>query len=145
MRKHSNVYTNTYLNGIGGTTLSASSVAPTCYGGNDGSATVMVSGGQAPYSYTWYDNIGQPISTNVSASNLSAGNYIVTVTDASGCSGNSTVVLNNPAAISLTLSTTQTSCGGSSGTATVSGIANGTAPYAYAWTDGQTTSTATGL
>ena len=49
----------------------------TCNGGNDGSNYVTAAGGTAPYTYLWDD--GQTTDT---AYNLSAGDYIVTVIDA---------------------------------------------------------------
>ncbi len=49
--------------------------------GNNGSAIANAFGGTTPYSYDW--NTGDD---GVVASGLSAGNYIVTVTDANGCS-----------------------------------------------------------
>lgn len=62
----------------------ASSENETC-AGNDGSAAVTVDGGTPPYTYLWHNSIGQTISTNSNVSNLAAGDYFVTVTDAQGC------------------------------------------------------------
>jgi len=53
----------------------------TCFQGNDGSATVEVNGGMPPYIYEW-NSI--PKQTTQTASNLVAGEYIVTVTDSIG-------------------------------------------------------------
>ncbi len=133
------------ISGQGGTSVNSNSSSPTCFGGANGSATAVVSGGQAPYTYIWYNSLNQPISSNVTATGLSAGTYVVSVTDANGCTGSSVSVLNNPAAITFSTSSTQSTCGGASGTATVSGITGGSGPYSYAWTNGQTASTATGL
>ncbi|MBI3502850.1 MAG: PKD domain-containing protein, partial [Bacteroidetes bacterium] len=140
-------YTQTLIvNGAGGTSVSTASViSPTCHGGSNGSATALVSGGQPPYNYTWYDNLNQIISTNVSAGNLSSGTYTIIVTDNNGCAGNTSVTLNNPAAITFSVSTTKASCGGTNGTASVSSIANGTSPYTYSWSTGQTTASASGF
>ncbi len=52
----------------------------TCYGSSDGSATVSISGGTAPYTYSWSPNGG----TAPAAAGLAAGTYTVTVTDANG-------------------------------------------------------------
>ena len=46
----------------------------------DGTAEAMVSGGTAPYTYSWSNG-----ETNSSLDNLCIGNYSVTVTDANGC------------------------------------------------------------
>jgi hypothetical protein len=52
-----------------------------CAGSANASATVTVTGGTTAYSYQW-----SPVSSNTNyASNLTAGNYTVTVTDAQGC------------------------------------------------------------
>ena len=63
-----------------------------CFGGNDGSATVSSSGGTPGYSYLW-DN-GQSTSL---ISKLTFGNYAVTVTDFKGCTAASSVVITQPA------------------------------------------------
>lgn len=62
--------------------LSASQTDVTCGGGNDGSATAIVAGGTAGYTYSWNTN---PVQTSSQATNLTEGNYTVTVTDANGC------------------------------------------------------------
>lgn len=50
-----------------------------CFGGNDGTATVQVTGGTMPYNYLWPNNAtSQTI-------NSQAGNYVMTVTDAHNC------------------------------------------------------------
>ena len=56
-------------------------INPTC-AGNDGSITVDLSGGTAPYTYLWSNS-----STSQQICNLASGTYTLTVTDANGCSG----------------------------------------------------------
>ncbi|WP_374676581.1 T9SS type A sorting domain-containing protein [Flavobacterium sp. NRK1] len=68
-----------------------------CNGGNDGSAEATVTGGTAPYSYSWSPSGGD----NATATGLIAGTYTVTVTDDHGCSSTSTVTINEPLAISI--------------------------------------------
>tara|TARA_Y100000356_G_scaffold29325_1_gene21274 strand:- start:10646 stop:15649 length:5004 start_codon:yes stop_codon:yes gene_type:complete len=68
--------------------VTATSTNETSVGANDGTATVLISGGLAPYNFTW--NNGQSLST---ITNLSAGSYTVNVTDANGCSAQATVTV----------------------------------------------------
>ena len=65
-------------------------------GNNDGSITVLPSGGNSPYSYAW--NVGGSLQT---ISNLPAGTYTVTVTDNSGCVKISSITLSSPNAIAV--------------------------------------------
>lgn len=54
----------------------------------DGSATATAAGGTAPYTYSWDDPSNQ---TTQTATGLTTGTYICTVTDANGCTTTSTV------------------------------------------------------
>lgn len=112
-----------------------------CFNGNDGSATVTPTGGNAPYSYSWTG--GQVTPTAV---DLVVGTYIVTVTDDNSCTVTSTAQVLQPEALSLSLSGTNALCnGGASGTATVL-PEGGTSPYSYLWNNNnQSSSTATNL
>ncbi len=59
----------------------ASQALPTLCGNATGSISLLVSGGTAPYTYLWSNQNPDEDQTN-----LPAGNYSVTVTDALGCS-----------------------------------------------------------
>ena len=122
-----------------GPALTTTLTDATCNGGSDGTATVTPTGGTAPYVYAWSD--GQTAST---ATGLAAGSYTVVVTDVNGCSSNSIVVIIEPSLIVATTTSTQPGCGASDGTSTVTAT-GGVSPYVYAWSDGQTAATATGL
>jgi len=112
-----------------------------CFGGNDGSASISITnGGTAPYSYLWSN--GQTTSI---ASGLSTGTYSCIITDANLCIDSASVNIIEPNEIISTTSSIDASCyddcdGSISITAT-----GGTPPYSYAWTNGQSTQTATGL
>jgi hypothetical protein len=124
--------------------VNTSSTEISCFGGNDGSATVTVSGGAAPFTYLWNT---VPAQTTATASGLTAGTYTVTVTDDEGCSATASVTINQPAQIGLTITKADVSCfGGNDGSATVT-VSGGTAPFTYLWNTvpAQTTATATGL
>ncbi len=111
-------------------TATTSKTDVSCNGGNDGSASVNVNGGTAPYSYSWSN--GSQTSTS---SNLSAGTYHVTITDANGCTLSKCVIIGEPTALTASISSTNVSCnGGNNGSATVT-ASGGTAPYSYSWTN----------
>ena len=118
------------------TTITATTNA-TCATG--GTATVSASGGIAPYTYLWSN--GQ---TNATATNLAAGTYTVTVTDATGCIKTATATVNQSQGPSVTAQVTvaATCTTGASATATATG---GGSPYTFLWSNGQTTATATNL
>jgi gliding motility-associated-like protein len=115
-----------------------------CYGGTNGSATAMPSGGTANYTYLWMP--GNYTAQNPST--LSAGNYIVSVTDAKGCFQTSQVSIVQPGAAltSSLIGVSNTSCFGSStGSATITGV-GGSPPYSYQWLpSGATSAIANGL
>ncbi|NDC07665.1 MAG: hypothetical protein EBZ86_10195, partial [Synechococcaceae bacterium WB9_2_069] len=94
---------------------SASSTNVTCNGLNNGTATVTAAGGTASYTYLW--NSG---ATTSSLTNLSPGNYSVTVTDANGCTANANVTITQPTLLTASASSTNVTCNGlNNGTATV--------------------------
>ena len=115
---------------------SALTVSPTftpvlCFGDATGSATVLASGGTAPYTYQW---ISIPGLTSNSATNLTAGTYAVVVTDAKGCTQQTSISVTQPSApLSGTLTVTDVACyGDATGSVTVN-MSGGTAPYSYTW------------
>ena len=122
-------------------TLTTSSTDATCSAA-DGTATVSnVSGATGATSYAWSD--GQ---TTQTATNLAAGTYTVDVTDANGCMSTASVIVGqNVIALSVTTSSTDATCTAANGTTTVSSVSGATGAISYAWSDGQTTQTATGL
>ncbi|HZL76593.1 MAG TPA: gliding motility-associated C-terminal domain-containing protein, partial [Bacteroidales bacterium] len=124
--------------------IGTSQVNVLCSGGNNGSATATVSGGIAPYTYSWNST---PVQTTATASGLTAGTYVVILTDANGCPSNASVTITQPSNFIVTTAKSDVLCnGGTTGTATAT-PAGGTAPYTYSWNSSpmQTTATATGL
>jgi hypothetical protein len=121
--------------------VTSSQTNVSCNGGSDGTGTVSVSGGTPGYTYSWAPSG----STSATATGLSLGSNICTITDANGCIITQSVIITEPAALSVTSTQTNVSCnGGSNGTATVN-VSGGTPGYTYLWSNGDTTATATGL
>jgi len=122
------------VNASGGLNLFTTASYETCIGSGDATATVIPSGGVAPYTFLWSD--GQ---TTQIATGLNAGVYGVTVTDASGCTGEATQEVElSPEGVWIMLNSTPADCGEDNGTAYV-GIMTGVPPYTIIWSNGDTT------
>jgi hypothetical protein len=116
--------------------VNATSVDVACYGDSTGSIDLTVTGGTAPFSFSW--NSGA--FTTEDLINIPSGSYSGVLTDANGCQDSGTVVISQPAAalsVSVVI-TNPTTCSGTNGTidATISG---GTPAYTYVWSNGPVT------
>ena len=113
----------------------------TMAGSNNGTASAVVTGGTAPYTYKW--NTG-PVT--MSLSNLAPGNYTVTVTDSNGCTKAQTGTVNSVAcSITGSVTATNVSCfGTANGTATVN-LTGTSGTVTYIWSNGGNTKTVTNL
>ena len=115
-----------------------------CYGESTGSAASVDTGGTTPYTYHWNTT---PPQTTVNATNLKAGSYNITVTDAHQCTATAATTINQPTALAYTQTQVNEQCfGDATGSATVN-ITGTTPPYTYSWntTPAQTTATASNL
>ncbi|HEX5001412.1 MAG TPA: T9SS type A sorting domain-containing protein [Bacteroidia bacterium] len=108
---------------------------------NDGAITTIPTGGTAPYNYLW-----NTFATTSSVTNLIAGTYIVTVTDANSCVRVRYVTVAALTPVNAVISPSASSCTGATGTLSAS-VSGGTPPYNYQWFSNpvQTTTSATGL
>lgn len=121
--------------------LSATSTNITCNSSCDGTATVAVSGGVAPFTYLWSNG-----STNDTITNLCPGTYLVQVTDASGCVSTAAVIITQPPSLAVSFAfITNESCPGSCNGTITAIVSGGTLPYGYNWSNTQTTAAATNL
>lgn len=117
----------------------------TCFGDTDGAARVAVSGGTGALVYSWNT---VPEQTTALATGLSAGLYIVTVTDENGCTVEDSVeIIAPPELIASIDSIHQITCFGESDGAVRVNAFGGTGVLSYSWdsTPEQTTALATGL
>jgi len=126
-------------------TISDSTQHVSCNDGEDGSITLIVSGGTvlpncSDYTYTWSNG-----ASGASTTGLTAGTYMVTVVDCNGCTTTDSYVINEPLELSCSISANEILCSETSdGTATVTAT-GGTAPYMYLWSSGEITPAISGL
>lgn len=104
-----------------------------CYGGNDASITLSITGGIAPYKIVW-----STLASGLFQDNLSAGDYLITVTDANNCVN--TLNVNIPEAPIFTINPVvkQISCFGMNDGSINLNLVGGIAPLTLVWNDGST-------
>lgn len=105
-----------------------------CFGLSDGAVSVTVTGGIEPYTYSWSNGV-----TSSNNPNISAGTYVVTITDDNACSFEYTYTVTQPALLQLSTTFQDVLCFGESTGSINLTVTGGTAPYVYAWSNGETT------
>lgn len=116
---------NITINEPAGMAVIINEVDVNCFGGNDGSASLTISGGAgAPYNIDW---------GGVDENNLSAGNFPVIVSDINNCSTTGTATINEPSEIQVTEITNNVSCFGFTDGNTSLQISGGITPYTEDW------------
>lgn len=119
-----------------------------CFGACDGSITISVTGGTGDYTFTWVDAGGIEVPGDLTATDLCAGTYTVTVTDELDCEVSATYTLVQPEELDIeVVGTVDILCSGEeTGVATVTS-SGGCPPYFYNWSHDPnlTTPVATGL
>jgi len=108
-----------------------------CNGASTGAVTVAATGGTSTYSYAW-TGPGAFTATGSVLTNLAAGTYTVTVTDAHNCSASLPVTITQPSALNLSSVVTRPTCPpgvttlGNNGAITLS-VSGGSPSYTYLW------------
>ena len=112
----------------------ASATPQTANGVDDGTATADPLGGTGPFTYEWSNG-----ETTQTIENLAPGDYIVTVTDANGCTAVQTTTVNAfNCVMTGDVSGTNISCNGlTDGTAEVN-LQGANNPVSYTWSNGET-------
>ena len=111
-------------------TVTTTQVNVACFGGTNGTATAIPAGGSGVYAYSWNT---VPVQTTITATGLTAGTYIVTITDGNNCTATGSVTITEPATAlsgSIVSQTNVSIPGGNDGSVVVSG-SGGTPPYQY--------------
>ena len=113
-----------------------------CHDASTGKINITVTGGTAPFDYVWKDNFNNVYDRNVGnvfndgdLSNVPAGIYELTVTDANNCVATFTTELTQPEDLVVDIQKTDLNCYNSNnGTIKVT-PSGGVAPYSYSWSD----------
>ncbi len=117
-------------------TFTLDSTNITCFGTNNGDATVSsITGGNPPnYTISWSTPPGGASNT---ITNLGPDTYIATVTDDSLCFGMDSITITEIPQMQIDTSSTLPSCGGDAdGTATVTVTGGGSGPFTHNWSTG---------
>ncbi|MBK8427427.1 MAG: hypothetical protein IPL27_16285 [Lewinellaceae bacterium] len=111
-------------------TLSTIPTQISCFGNNNGAIGLAVTGAFPPFTYNWSNG-----ATTESINNLQQGQYVVTVTDANGCTIARGQNIFQPAVLTATWHVLNPSCSTDVGSVSLV-VSGGTAPYAFSWTNG---------
>ncbi|NQY28592.1 MAG: T9SS type A sorting domain-containing protein, partial [Flavobacteriaceae bacterium] len=134
--------------------LECSSAPVSCFDVNNGSVSVVASGGNPPYQYNWVNSSNVSVGDGASVSSLGVGTYTVTVIGANGCSNTCEAIITQPSeALRSSTVVTDVTCNGLKDGAidlTVSGGTpfidkDGTKYYKYLWSTGAKTEDISGL
>ena len=108
----------------------------TCYGANNASITLTVTGGTAPYQANWSN-----LATGFFQNNLAAGSYTITITDANGCPKPITINIIEAPIFTINPVVTNISCFGANNGSINLNLIGGQAPVTLTWSDGSTSGT----
>jgi len=120
----------------------------TCFGGSNGAATVIGTGGTGILTYSWSPAVGTGGTgiTDTTATSLTAGSYLITVIDGLGCKGTTSDTIHQPALVTATAAVTNVNCNGQNNGQAVLTTTGGHPGYTYTWSpSGGNTSTGTAL
>lgn len=113
---------------------------PLCHGENTGQVIALITGGTSPYYYNWSTG-----GTDQSITNIAAGKYYVTVTDANYCMKEDSVLVGDPPEIIIEADTIIHPSTGKNNGAIYLSVSGGTGNYEFMWNHGPTTKNVTGL
>ena len=113
-----------------------------CHDDSTGKIDISVTGGTLPYNYVWKDNFGNVYDRNVGnvfkdgdLSNIPAGLYDLTVTDANNCTATYSTEITQSEDLVIQIDKTDLNCYDSNDGSIKVTPTGGVAPYTYAWND----------
>jgi len=107
-----------------------------CFGGNDGTADITVTGGSPPYVFSWVGAINGPASSVEDPTDLRADTYSLFILDNNGCfiSSFNFLTIDQPPGIGVTVDlVTHVDCNGDATGAIEITPAGGTPAYNFLW------------
>jgi len=107
-----------------------------CNGENNGTVSLVISGGNSPYTANW---------GTTDTNNLSAGVYNYTITDNNGCTFSDSINISEPNALSNTHTSVNANCNGATDGSIDITPAGGISPYTFAWDNGASTEDLTAI
>ncbi|MCB0478642.1 MAG: gliding motility-associated C-terminal domain-containing protein [Crocinitomicaceae bacterium] len=121
---------NANVSDIGVPSVQIGTTDVNCYGGNNGTATVLLNGGFPPFNYNWSG--GQTVAN---PNNLNAGNHTITISDVNGCVLVENVQINEPDSLFTNAVLSNPLCFGSVDGSVVLSTFGGVTPYHYVWSN----------
>lgn len=97
-----------------------------CFGGTNGTVALTITGGTPAFTYVWSDN-----QSTATATNLSEGNYFVTVTDSRSCTATAAMYVDEPDVLTVSATSVQVSCVGAIDGSVAAQAVGGTQPWHY--------------
>jgi hypothetical protein len=135
--EHNSLYSNSLSELELNVGINYSPASNLCFNDCNGALSLSATGGTAPYTYSWSTS-----ETTQSISNLCAGIYYVTITDAVSATHLDSVVISQPDSLQINFTTVPSY--GIDGVATAN-VTGGVSPFTYAWENLATTNSITGL
>ncbi|MCF8458197.1 MAG: T9SS type A sorting domain-containing protein, partial [Bacteroidales bacterium] len=121
-------------------TLSLSADDVSCSGGSNGAITSVATGGTGTLSYLWSNG-----ETTENLSNVSAGSYSLTISDANACSIDASITVNEPQVIEILVNSTNPLCDGDQNGSIGLSVTGGVSPYSILWSNTETDALIEGL
>ncbi len=103
-----------------------------CFGDNNGTVGLSITNGVAPYSFDWANGL----SNQDNHTNLPTGDYVVTITDANGCTAIAGASITEPNEITASLTTQDVACNGATTGSLITNVNNAIEPITYSWSNG---------